>query len=129
MSSNLPPNVPGNASPHKLLSFDEMTILQEHYRLVSKLRTSEEREKALKAWTERERKAVSSLYARLSANGFVIDGQHESGALMFGYRQKSEIQQLMELSDADYRDYRAGRIAFCPDSRRLVRVVNNANQG
>lgn len=129
MSSNLPPNVPGNASPHKFLSRDEMTILEVHYRLVSKLRSAEEREKALKSWTERERKAVSSLYARLSANGFVVDGQHESGALIFGYRQKSEIQQLMELSDQDYRDYRAGRIAFCPNSRRLVRVIDNANEG
>lgn len=117
---SLPPDVPGNASPHKLLSFDEMTILQEHYRLAGKCRTSEERERALKGWTEKQRQVVGGLYARLLVNGFTVDGQHESGTLYFGIRLKSECQQVMELSDADYKLYQTGKIVF--DGGRLRRV-------
>lgn len=120
MNSNLPPDVPGNASPHKLLSSDEMAILQEHYRLAGNCRTTEERERALKGWTDKQRQVVGGLYARLLVNGFTVYGQHEEGTLYFGVRLKSESQLVMELSDADYKLYRAGKIVF--DSGRLRRV-------
>lgn len=126
MSNKLPPDVPGNASPHKLLSFDEMTILQEHYRLVGRCKGTEDREKALKGWTERQRSVAMGLYARLLQHGFVVEGQHESGTLLFGIRLKSATQMLMELSDVDLREYRAGRLVFDAHSKRFVRVGQHA---
>lgn len=121
MSSNMPPDVPGNASPHSLLSSHEMVILQEHYRLTRGCKTAEAREKALKGWTDAQLGVVKGLYDRLLAHGFVVDGQLESGEIRFGWRLKTELQQVMELSDADYRDYRAGLIVFDKGSRRLCR--------
>ena len=129
--SMLPPDVPGVATPHRLLSKDEMLIVKRHYNLVVNCKTDEDKAKAMTkhGWTDRQRKFVNSLYSRLFANGFVIEGQHESGELIFGYRLKSELQQIMELSESDYQDYRSGAIVFDRKLKRLVRVQQRANQG
>lgn len=116
------PNVPGNVTPQRLLSVDEMTILEEYYRLVSRCKTAEAREKALNGWTARQVRLVSGLIGRLLHNGFVIEGQHESGALEFGVRIKSSLQLIMELSDRDFIDYRAGKLVFDEGRRGFVRV-------
>ena len=126
--SVLPPDVPGIATPHRLLTKEEMLILEEHYRAVRWCKSDKSKDKALKGWTDRQRKLVNGLYSKLFANGFVIDGQEESGRLVFGFRLKSELQQIMELSEADYRDYRSGRIVFDRSLKRLVRV-EHASQG
>lgn len=123
--STLPPDVRGNAHPHKLLNFEEMTILQEHYRIVSRCRGREERDKELKAkgWTERQRSVANGLYARLFDAGFIVDGQHESGSLYFGVRVKSVLQQIQELSEDDFAAYNAGAIVIDHQSGRLVRRI------
>lgn len=119
--SVLPPDVPGVLTVEKLLSRDEILILERHYRAVSWCKSDDERNKALKGWGNIERKLANELYARLFANGFVVAGQDEAGKLHFGFRLKSEVQQIMELSNADYAEYRAGRIVFDPALKRLVR--------
>lgn len=128
--SMLPPDVPGVATPQRLLNKDEMLIVKEHYRLVCHCRTDEDKAKVLakNGVTDKQRKYVNSLYSRLFANGFVIEGQHESGELIFGYRLKSELQQIMELSEADYQAYRSGSIIFDRNLKRLVRVKRDAGQ-
>ena len=120
--SMLPPDVPGIATPHRLLTKEEMLILEEHYRATRWCKSDNSKDKALKGWTDRQRKLVNSLYSKLFANGFIVDGQEESGRLVFGFRLKSELQQIMELPEADYQDYRAGRIVFDRGLKRLVRV-------
>jgi len=128
--SRLPPDVPGVATPQRLLSKDEMVIVKEHYRLVRHCRTDDDKAKTMAkhGWTDRQRKFVNSLYSRLFVNGFVIEGLQESGELIFGYRLKSELQQIMELSEVDYKAYRSGAIVFDRKLKRLVRVKKDASQ-
>ena len=128
--SMLPPNVPGVATPQRLLSKEEMVIVKKHYSLVRNCKTDDDKAKTMakNGWTDIQRKFVSSLYSRLFANGFVIEGMHESGELIFGYRLKSEQQQIMELSEADYQAYRSGAIVFDRKLKRLVRVKQDACQ-
>jgi hypothetical protein len=125
--SVLPPDVPVGY-PTAPAEQREMLILQEHYRAVRFCKTDEAKDKALKGWSDRHRNLANSLYARLFGAGFVVEGQGEDGQLYFGYRLKSELQQVMELSDADYKDYRAGLIVFDRQVKRLV-SVQRASKG
>lgn len=126
--SMLPPDVPGVVTPQRLLSNDEMLIIKKHYRLVRHCRSDDDKAKMLakQGWSDSQRKFVNGLYSRLFANGFVVEGMCESGELIFGYRLKGELQQIMELSDADYKAYRAGLIVFDRKIKRLVRVKQDA---
>jgi len=98
--------------PYEFLTADEMEIVKEHYNLVKNCRSQEETEKALKGWSERQRKIVVKLHERIRTNGSMIAGLYPSGSLKFAVIPKSATDQVMALSDADFQLYRQGKIKF-----------------
>ena len=97
---------------YELLTKDEMTILKEHYVLVKDCTTQDQRDRALKAWTDPQKKCVVKLLDKLRTNGLSISGQYPSGSLRFSKIMKSAVSQLMDLSDEDFVAYRQGLLRF-----------------
>lgn len=93
--------------PYQLLTKDEMTILKKHY-----TRTSEE------GWTPERKQVVARLLGKLRSHGISIIGLYPSGSLRFGFKTKSVLEQIMELSDEEFADYQAGRLKFI-DGKRM----------
>jgi hypothetical protein len=98
--------------PYEYLTDDEMAIVKEHYNLVKGCRSQEETERALKGWSEQQRRIVVKLHERIRANGSVIAGLYPSGSLRFIGIVKSPTDQIMALSDANFLLYRQGKIKF-----------------
>lgn len=89
---------------YELLTKDEMTIVKEHCKAV--------REGSDKKWPEARKRLVAKLYEKIRGNGYRLVGQYPSGSPKFAAIQKSAVQMIMDLSDEDYRLYRAGKIKF-----------------
>lgn len=97
---------------YELLTKDEMTILKEHYVMVKDCTSQDQRDRALKAWTEPQKRYVVRLLDKLRSYGLYIAGQYPSGSLRFAVAVKSPLTAAMELSDEDFMAYRKGLIKF-----------------
>lgn len=85
--------------PYKLLSKDEMTVLKTYY-----TRESD------RGWTPEKKKVVAKLLGKLRINGISIDGLYPSGSLRFAVKQKSVLEQIMDLTDEEFVAYQSGQL-------------------
>jgi hypothetical protein len=95
--------------PYQLLSTDEMTILKTYY-----TRESD------KGWTPEKKKVVAKLLGKLRSNGVSIVGLYPSGSLRFAVKQKSVLEQIMDLSEEEFTAYQRGLLRVV--GGRLCRV-------
>ena len=97
-------------NPYEMLTSDEMTILKEYCHAVKDCKGQESYDRALKVWSDNHRKIAKKLMNRLRENGFFIDGFYPSGSLRFSVVQKSLVEQIMDLSDDEYKQYMRGEL-------------------
>lgn len=99
--------------PYQLLSTDEMTVLKTYY-----TRESD------RGWTPEKKKVVAKLLGKLRINGISIVGLYPSGSLRFAVKQKSVLEQIMDLNDEEFAAYQRGQLKVV--GGRLCRVEQHA---